>query len=160
MTTDVTEQERQAAGEPGRIHADAEEGLSRALAELGKELAEDRSGVAKLEVVTMPVYVLAELLGAQGFTVVRAEEEPQAEEDPRVSCDVCGALTRPKDSQPHLVLKAVDVCPVCYDTTSRLLRSLKEAMLKHQREVHSQLHQMVRDVRGGADEPVFYRGFE
>lgn len=52
------------------------------------------------------------------------------------------------------------LCPPCGAAAARIETAFQVGLSRHVREFTDQLAQLVRDARAGAEEPVFYRGFE
>ncbi len=103
---------------------------------------------------------ILESLAQGGHIRIRPVEEEKAEEEPGEDlpkCPVCEASTTELQTEPTL---EQDVCLLCHRAAARILNKYRGALEKHDREFHDQLPQMVRDVRSGAEEPTFYRGFE
>lgn len=89
---------------------------------------------------------------------IEGEEAPEVASEPALkTCGVCGQGTTEVE---HSSALSADACAACWLVMDRLLGLFEGAMQKHTREFRGQLAQMVRDVRSGADEPSFYRGFE
>jgi hypothetical protein len=72
------------------------------------------------------------------------------------TCDTCKAPVGPGTTHHHPRLGRV--CSLCFTTCERLVSQYRAAASRHELEFYGQLKQMVLDVRGGADEPTFYRG--
>lgn len=102
-------------------------------------------------------------LAQAGALIVRElpadAEPPGAPAGASAPCDVCGTPTSADRLQTH---KHVDgrICPTCHAGVEKITRSFREGALRAYEEMRSQIPRMVLDLRNGADEPTFYRGFE
>jgi len=94
--------------------------------------------------------VIQGLVGLGAVVVV--EEAP--------ATPVCPLCDHETPELQFSVLVQEPVCIVCWRTAQRLAEEFDAAMTRTKQEFRGQVRQMVLDVRGGADEPVFYRGFE
>lgn len=97
--------------------------------------------------------VLSEDLGA----VIEIEDPPEAEPERAPVCAVCEHTTT--EVHYHEALHE-EICLVCWRAADRLVAQFNADLVRHEREFRGQLKQMVRDVRAGADDPTFYRGFD
>ncbi len=88
-----------------------------------------------------------------------ADDAAPAAERPVGTCGICGGAFAEETLVTHPKLHAV-ACGLCYATADRLVRQFHEAALKEYRGFLSQLPQIVKDVRSGAEPPQFYRGLE
>lgn len=101
---------------------------------------------------------LVDALIASGI-VKRAVSEP-AKPAPAAAplrCPICEHAVHVLEK--NIVLR-IEACRVCIVAAERLDGLFDTSVLKHRTEFLEQLPRMVRDVRAGGDEPVFYRGFE
>lgn len=74
-------------------------------------------------------------------------------------CVVCAGAFAVERLQTRDALGGL-TCPTCAQVADRVMAAFKAAALRHARELRGQLPQIIRDVRGGADVPTFYQGFE
>lgn len=107
-----------------------------------------------VEVTEAAAQKMIEVLAQAGQLRVIDEPTPQQAQ----ACAVCGDVRDPAYMPVHTGLG--QICPICQTTADRLEHQFREAARKAYSEFRSQLAQMIRDVRAGAPDPTFYRGFE
>lgn len=100
--------------------------------------------------------LLKALADAGQITVMRAPDVTPTQ--PHTTCSVCREVTQA--SYEDDARFEGPACVICRSVADRIERRFDEGARRHWREFRGQLPQMVRDIRGGADEPTFYRGFE
>jgi hypothetical protein len=101
---------------------------------------------------------LAEAMVAMGAQVTRAGDTLVIAAR-TAECAICHELHAVSAMEDHPKLGGI-ICPICMRTAERIYRSAQAAASRQMRELVSQLPRIIRDVRGGADEPTYYRGFE
>lgn len=101
---------------------------------------------------------LLEAMGTAGLITIADLPDPAAEEAPHVICANCKSAS----AGPLPYDRRFDgaVCLLCRSTADRVEQLFNAGARLHWQEFTRQLPQMVRDIRAGADEPTFYRGFE
>lgn len=97
-------------------------------------------------------------LTALGATVVQEGGEIRGEV-PAGTCAVCGGVYALSRLAEKTALGGLS-CDTCRGIASQLWNEAVVAAHRQLREIRAQLPQAVRDVRGGAERPNYYRGFE
>lgn len=98
--------------------------------------------------------VLAKLPGVRIEQIAATEEARPLQR----TCAVCKHTCAADSMARHDHLG--EACGLCVTTARRLEDRIQAAAKKHFADFYAQLPQLVRDVRSGAEEPVFYRGLE
>lgn len=101
---------------------------------------------------------VAQALIAQGAAVTHEDGVLRIDAATAV-CAICGGIHAAKQMKEKRPLGGL-VCPICLEMASRIYRAAQLAASRQMKELVGQLPQMVRDLRGGADMPTFYRGYE
>ena len=113
------------------------------------EIPEDSPAAAKV----------LEALEAMGVRVEHVDGKIIAPECPAGPCHICAGIHALAQLEDKAALGG-KVCPTCLGIARAAWRKAQAAANRQLREFAGQLPQVVRDIRAGADEPTYYRGFE